>query len=49
MHRVLVLGAGKIGALITGLLADAGGQNEYAMHGKFTWKWVAHSAHSALH
>jgi saccharopine dehydrogenase-like NADP-dependent oxidoreductase len=25
MHRVLVLGAGKIGALISGLLADAGG------------------------
>lgn len=24
MHRVLVLGAGKIGALISGLLADAG-------------------------
>jgi saccharopine dehydrogenase-like NADP-dependent oxidoreductase len=25
MHRVLILGAGKIGALISGLLADAGG------------------------
>ena len=25
MHRVLVLGAGKIGALISGLLAEAGG------------------------
>jgi saccharopine dehydrogenase-like NADP-dependent oxidoreductase len=25
MHRVLVLGAGKIGALVSGLLADAGG------------------------
>ena len=29
MHRVLILGAGKIGALISGLLAESGG---YRVH-----------------
>ena len=29
MHRVLILGAGKIGALISGLLAESGGYKVY--------------------
>ncbi|MGH8263582.1 MAG: saccharopine dehydrogenase NADP-binding domain-containing protein, partial [Steroidobacterales bacterium] len=29
MHRVLILGAGKIGALVSGLLGESGGYRVY--------------------
>ena len=44
MHKVLVLGAGKIGSLISGLLAESG---DYDVHVADVNEFVAHSVVAA--